>query len=91
VSSTAAVDHGSRKLGLHKSRKLAQSCHSNSKKEREGCEGEESEVEGRSSEALLVLRFILGISLISTHLVPVVRCNESIICIDSLDFFRFVV
>jgi hypothetical protein len=48
-------------------------------------------VEGRSSEALLVLRFILGISLISTHLVPVVRCNESIICIDSLDFFRFVV
>jgi hypothetical protein len=46
---------------------------------------------GRSSEALLVLRFIVGISLISTLLVPSLRCNESAISIDSLDFFRYVV
>jgi hypothetical protein len=47
-------------------------------------------VEGRSSEALLVLRFIVGISLISALLVHVLRCNQYVISIDSLDLFRFV-
>jgi hypothetical protein len=44
-------------------------------------------VEGRSREALLVLRLIIAcISLISTLLVILLTCNENIISIDSLDF-----
>jgi hypothetical protein len=48
-------------------------------------------VEGRSSEALLVLHFIVGISLVSTLLVLILSCNESIISIDSLDLFRSII
>jgi hypothetical protein len=53
----ATVAYGGRSPFLYKSQKLAWKCHKNSeKKEREVWEGEESE--GRSSEALPVLRFI---------------------------------
>jgi hypothetical protein len=34
---------------------------------------------GRSGEALLVLRSISSIFLISTLLIPILRCNESVI------------
>jgi hypothetical protein len=46
---------------------------------------------GQSSETLLVLRFIIDILLILTHLILVLRCNENVLNIDSLDFFRFMV
>jgi hypothetical protein len=89
ATSLADVAHDDRSSPLYKSRKLAQNCHNNLKnKERVG---KKKRVRGRSSEVLLVLLFILDISLISTLLVPVFRCNESVISIDSLDFFRFVV
>jgi hypothetical protein len=45
----------------------------------------------QSSEALLVLRFIAGISLISTLLVLLLRYNENIISIDLLYFSRSMV
>jgi hypothetical protein len=45
---------------------------------------------GRSSEALLLLHFIAGLSLISTLLVIFLRYNENIITINSLDFCRFL-
>jgi hypothetical protein len=48
-------------------------------------------VRRRSSEALLVLRFIVSILLISTLLALILGCYESVIGIDLLDFFRFVV
>jgi hypothetical protein len=42
---------------------------------------------GRSSEALRLLRFIAGILLISTLLVILLRYNENIITINSVDFW----
>jgi hypothetical protein len=47
----AVVAYGSRSPNLYKSRKLARKCHKNSKKRREGCEGEESEGAERRSSA----------------------------------------
>jgi hypothetical protein len=44
----------------------------------------------RSSEALLVLRFIAGISLMSTLLVILFKYNENVINIYSLDLCRFL-
>jgi hypothetical protein len=68
-----------------KSRKLAQDCHNNSKKEERF--GKDKRVRrGRSSEALLLLRFIAGISLISTLLVFLLRYNENVITVKSIDF-----
>jgi hypothetical protein len=47
VSFAAAVAHSGRASTLYKSKKLARNCHNNlKKKKREGCEGEESEVQG---------------------------------------------
>jgi hypothetical protein len=48
-------------------------------------------VRRRSSEALLVLRFIVSISLISILLALILGCYESVISIDLVDFFRSVV
>jgi hypothetical protein len=45
---------------------------------------------GRSSEALRLLRFIAGILLISTLLVILLRYNENIITINSVEFCRFL-
>jgi hypothetical protein len=46
---------------------------------------------GRSSEALLLLRFIASISLISTLIVILLRYNENVITINSLNFCRFLI
>jgi hypothetical protein len=57
------VAHSDRCSDPYKSRLLARNCYNNSKKERVG---KEKRVRRWSSEALLVLRFIVSIALIST-------------------------
>jgi hypothetical protein len=70
---------GGRSSALYKTRKLARNCHNNSKKERV--------VKNKKRVRWRGLSFIVDIQLISTLLLLILRCNESVISIDSLDFF----
>jgi hypothetical protein len=85
VNFAAAVAHDGKASDL-KSRKLAQDCHNNSKKEERFGKDKRVRWRGRSSEALWLLRFIAGISLISTLLVFLLRYNENVITVKSIDF-----
>jgi hypothetical protein len=67
-----AVAYGGRSALPNKTRKLARKYHKNSEKKKERF-GKEKRVRGQSSEALPVLRFIVSISSISTHLAPLLR------------------